>query len=124
MEVVNEVLADLQAAHIPQILVRNKLDIIKAHDEESCTGKVSVDISALKKIGLDTLLQKIEEMLFGENNSIELIIPYNRYDVVAYIRENGVVVEEDHTEDGTRLKAIVNGAVAGKIKSMLGAVNV
>lgn len=124
MEVVNEVLADLQAAHIPQILVRNKLDIIKAHDEESCTGKVSVDISALKKIGLDTLLKKIEEMLFGENNSIELIIPYNRYDVVAYIRENGVVVEEDHTEDGTRLKAIVNGAVAGKIKSMLGAVNV
>ncbi|NLB60825.1 MAG: GTPase HflX [Clostridiales bacterium] len=124
MSVVDEVLEDLKASHIPQILVRNKLDIKAAHDEENCSAKMGVDISATKKIGLDNLLHKIEEMLFGSKSCVELSIPYNRYDVVSYIRANGVVVDESHTDDGTQVKAILNSAVAGKVKSMLGATSV
>lgn len=62
---VNTILENLGLMRIPQILVMNKIDLLSpAEQNELQNSKNIVPISALKKIGLEQLLKRIELQLF------------------------------------------------------------
>ena len=65
-------------------------------------------ISALNERGFDNLLAQIQLALPLTRKKAELLIPYSDGGLVNYIREDGVLLEEEYRGDGIYIKAIVD----------------
>jgi GTP-binding protein HflX len=50
--------------------------------------------------GLDRLLARCEELAVDDHESVELLIPHNRYDVVAKLHQAGQVRTQESRDDG------------------------
>lgn len=65
IEDVQVILEKLQLSRIPQIMIYNKIDLLPEEEVRDLEKSQSIiPVSALKKIGLEKLLNRIEEMLF------------------------------------------------------------
>ena len=114
---VREVLAEVDAAEVPEILVFNKIDIaepavvrrlVTVYDgsvaTSALTGEGSDDVTAAVVAGLDAVTV-----------TARLLIPYSRGDLVASLHETGDVLEEHHAEEGTEITVRVPAAVADRM---------
>ena len=66
-----------------------------------------VKISAKKQIGLDVLLNTIEEILREQKILIERVYSYQEAGKIQIIRKYGQLLEEEYREDGIFIKAYV-----------------
>ncbi len=99
-------LKEIKAADVPVINVLNKIDRLADPDAACaalCDLPDSVAISALTKQGLDSLLQHIEEVLEAEMQRLDVLIPFNRGDLVGLFHERGLIDKEEYRETGTRI---------------------
>lgn len=119
IDVAESVLRSLDASEVPQILVLNKSDRENAQTAFRSDAKRIVRISAVNRTNIDELLKTAEELLMSKKNCVELIIPYDKYSVLSFIRENGTVTEESHHDDGTHIRAMIDDSAAGKVRAML-----
>lgn len=105
IDAVSEVLEEIGAAAIPQILVVNKLDALSTAEERRLQNlwPEAVLISARAGTGLGELLSEIADALSKGLVTLTLNIPYERGDLVAAAHRLGEVVEEKHDEAGTIL---------------------
>ncbi len=117
MQVVDEVLSSLNAADIPSFRVFNKLD--KAASPAPANGDGRFSISAKSGEGVSELIAAIERALNSARQEIELIVPYSKYEAIAFIRERGMLLEEEHLESGTRIRARLDGADIGQLKKII-----
>ena len=117
MQVVDEVLAGLDAADIPTIRVFNKID--KATEPAPSQSGEQLCISAKQGLGIDALFSSIEQALNSARQEIELIVPYSKYEAVSFIRERGMLLEEEHLDSGTRIKARLDSADIGQLKKII-----
>lgn len=115
--VVDEVLASLGAGNVPTIRVYNKID--KASETPPQPSAAQLSISAKEGKNLDTLLQMVETALNSARTEIELLIPYSKYEAIALIRDRGMLLYEEHREDGTLIRARLDGADVGQLKKIL-----
>ena len=53
--------------------------------------------------GLENLLAHIEEVLETEMARVEVLIPFDRGDLVGLFHERGLIDREDYEEHGTRI---------------------
>ena len=99
IQVTNETLAYIQADHIPQIHVYNKIDLVTepSHIEE----ELSVQMSAKKEIGFNDLIDLITTQLFSGYENHQLLIPFSDGHVISYLKENGLVREISYEDTGT-----------------------
>ncbi len=123
IETVEDTLAAIETPDIPQILVLNKIDLldepVNPLDYFSDDFKSVVRVSAVTKQGLDVLLAEIEGQFKSAMSRYELLLPYNKGDVVAWVHENAIVEAEDHTEEGFRLTVNMPPRVAGNVKEFI-----
>jgi len=119
IDVVEDVLSSLDASDIPQILVLNKSDKEGAQENFTSGAKERVRISASEGKNLDELLSCIEKMLGAGKTRLELVIPYDKYSVLSFIRENGTITDEEHKDDGTHIVALLDDDIAGRARAML-----
>ena len=119
IDVVEEVLSWLEASGIPQILVLNKCDKESAADVFTSSAKRNVKISATERLNFDELYSAIEDLLSGDKIRIELVIPYDKYSLMSFVRENGSIIEERHEDDGTHVTALMDEADSQKLRAML-----
>ncbi len=91
----------------PIISVLNKCDLCDNSFILPAQGKF-VMISALNNRGLDNLLAQIQLSLPLTRKKAELLIPYSDGGLVNYIREDGVLLQEEYRGDGIYIKAIVD----------------
>ena len=117
MQVVDEVLAGLDAADIPTIRVFNKID--KATEPAPSQSGEQLCISAKQGHGIDALFSSIEQALNSARQEIVLIVPYSKYEAVSFIRERGMLLEEEHLDSGTRIKARLDSADIGQLKKII-----
>jgi GTP-binding protein HflX len=105
IDAVNEVLEEIGAASIPQLLVVNKIDAIDDAAEKRLGNLFpeAVLISANTGAGLDDLQSAIAEALSKGLVTLTLTIPYERGDVVPAAHRLGEVLEEKHDTRGTVL---------------------
>ncbi|MBR6531151.1 MAG: GTPase HflX [Clostridia bacterium] len=107
LAVTKSLLNSLGCENKPIISVLNKCDlcdnsfILPANDK-------FVMISALNSRGLDNLLAQIQLALPLTRKKAELLIPYSDGGLVNFIREDGVLLEEEYRGDGIYIKAIVD----------------
>lgn len=117
MQVVDEVLAGLDAADIHTIRVFNKID--KATEPVPSQSGEQLCISAKQGHGIDALFSMIEQALNSARQEIEIIVPYSKYEAVSFIRERGMLLEEEHLDIGTRIKARLDSADIGQLKKII-----
>jgi GTP-binding protein HflX len=116
IDAVHTVLVEIGAQQVPELLVFNKADL--ASEEASRLVKLhpgSVAVSAHTGDGIDGLLQALADRLRALANVVELIIPYERGDVLAAVHREGEVVSTAHTDDGVRVRARLDDAAAGRL---------
>ena len=103
IESVEDVLAELEVDHLPQIIALNKIDLLP---EERAPGEglklpaVGVAVSALTGSGISSLLMAIEAAMEQQLQPLQVKIPYIRGDLLSLFHERGQVGQEDHLADG------------------------
>ncbi len=113
---VEDVLLEIAADAVPQILVLAKADRI---DDERRTELErrhpdAVLISAVTGEGLETLEQRIEEEFARTLQDVELMIPYDAGARLAELHEVAGDLEREDTPDGVRVMAKLPTAVAAR----------
>ncbi len=111
IDAVHEVLAEIGADRLPELVAFNKADIAPPETKsllEQFPG--SVLFSAETGDGIDGLLRTLSDRLRALDSVVELVVPYARGDVVAALHREGEVLVESHEEAGTRIRARVAGA--------------
>ena len=111
---VHEVMSDISATEVPEIIAFNKAD---AADPQVLHALIreypnSFAISARTGAGVSTLVAAIESELPKPDQEISVLIPFSRGDLVALIHKEGEILAESYLPEGTALRARVNGSLA------------
>ncbi|SDG94776.1 GTPase HflX [Nonomuraea jiangxiensis] len=107
---VREVLADIEGVDdLREIVVINKADASDPEvlDRISRRERHSVVVSARTGQGIAELMELIERELPRLDHEIQLLVPYDRGDLISRAHKEGEVLSVDHVEDGTILHARV-----------------
>lgn len=117
LETVREVIGDLGAGDIPELVVFNKSDLIDENTRLVLRGLEpnSVFTSARTGEGIDDLLTQISELIPRPDIRVELLVPYERGDVISSLHEMGTVISKDYEETGTRVVALVTARQEGRL---------
>jgi GTPase len=116
MAAVRKVLGEIDALGVAEILVFNKCD----RDPEAAARLVeehegSVALSALTGAGTKEFLEALGDRLRSVATVVELLIPYDRGDVLASVHREGEVVSTSNEDSGIRVRARLAGASAGRL---------
>jgi GTP-binding protein HflX len=113
---VSEVLGEIAADRVPELLVFNKAEA----DHDAAKRLVydnpgSVAISAATGEGIDDLLRTIADRVRSLTAVVELLVPYERGDVMASLHREGEVVSTSHEDGGIRVRARLADASRGRL---------
>ncbi|NBE97004.1 GTPase HflX [Nonomuraea sp. KC401] len=107
---VREVFADIEGASaIREIVVINKADLADQGviDRILRRERGSVVVSARTGKGIPELMSLIDQELPRLDHEVNLLVPYDRSDLISRAHKEGEVLSVDHVEDGTILHARV-----------------
>ena len=76
-------------------------------------------MSALTGSGFDTLLAVLGDRLAGTTATVDLLVPFERGDVLARVHREGEVVEERATEGGMAVRARLDETAVGHLTPYL-----
>lgn len=115
---VHEVLGEVGADKLPELLVVNKID---AADEETLLRlkriwPQAMFVSARTGAGLDDLRIAIEARLPRPAVELRILVPYGRGDLVAAVHDRGEVLSSDHRDEGTELWVRVPEFLAAQLR--------
>jgi GTP-binding protein HflX len=117
---VREVLAEIDADRVPEMLVFNKADLVPGEVERLVADhEGSVAISAVTGEGIDDFLATLGDRLRAITVPVELLIPYERGDVLAAVHREGEVISTSHEESGVRVRARLADASAGRLSEFV-----
>jgi GTP-binding protein HflX len=114
---VREVLAEIGALGVPEIVVVNKADIADPVllSRLSTAEPGAMAVSARTGAGLAELQARIAADLPRPDVTVSLLLPYSRGDLVARVHSHGDVHSVEHTPEGTRIEAHVPGWMVGEL---------
>jgi GTP-binding protein HflX len=114
---VREVLGEIGARKVPELVVINKADAADPIDLEGLrlAEPKSVVVSAATGEGIDKLLAELDELLPRRQREITVTLPYERGDLVSRAHREGEVLEVRHGADGTELTARVPLGLAAEL---------
>ena len=119
IDAVRGVLDELEAHRVPELLVFNKADLTDEAKRLAGDHPGSTAISAVTGAGVDELLGTMSDRLRAAGTVVELAVPYARGDVLAALHREGEVLDEEHDEGGTRLRARLDPAGAARFAEFL-----
>jgi GTP-binding protein HflX len=117
MSAVREVLAEIGAADVPEIVVINKADTADPVEVKGLQAKERdcVVVSALTGSGIDDLLAAVDARLPRRDREVRVLVPYDRSDLVARAHQEGEVLAVRHAAEGTELTARVPAGLAAEL---------
>lgn len=116
IDAVHEVLREIEAAEVPELLVINKADIAPVAAKELLTEYAdAVVVSAATGDGLDDFLRAIGDRLRALAVVYDMVIPYDRGDVMASVHREGEVVSTTDDDAAWVVRARLSDASAGRL---------
>ncbi|WES65805.1 GTPase HflX [Microbacter sp. GSS18] len=117
LSTVRDVIGDVGARDIPEIVVFNKADLIDPDTRLVLRGLEpdAVFVSSRTGEGVARLRAIVEERLPLPAVELHALIPYHRGDLVSAIHEQGIIVSQEHEEGGTAVHAHVSAYLASKL---------
>ncbi len=120
IDAVREVLAEIGAEGVPELLVFNKADLEPDDAKQLVADHVgSVAISAVTGDGIELFLRTLGDRLRALSTVVELLVPYERGDVLASVHREGEVVSTTETAEGMRIRARLSEASVGRLSEFL-----
>ena len=117
IKTVREVVEEVDARGIPEIVVFNKADLIDK-DRRMVLRIMEPDgvfVSAKTGEGIDELQQLIADTIPEPDVEVTAVIPYEHGELVSMIHKSGHVLDTDYVESGTRIHARVSVEMAARI---------
>ena len=108
-------LAEIGAESIPEMLVFNKADL-----DPTAVGRValahpgSVAISARTGLGVDAMLTHLSDALRQHTDAVELVVPWDRGEVLAALHRHGEVLAEAPGESGMEVTVRLDAEARGR----------
>jgi GTP-binding protein HflX len=114
---VREVIRDVGATDVPEIVVVNKADAADPLVLQRLlrNEKRAIAVSARTGRGIDELLAVIDAELPRPAIEVEALVPYTHGKLVARAHAEGEVLSEEHTPEGTLLKLRVHEELAADL---------
>ena len=112
------VIDEIGGKDIPEIIAINKVDIADPAIIMEILRKEpnSYAFSVRTGFGIEGLLHAIESSLPRPSVEINIVIPYDRGDLVHAIHERGEIFSEQYLPEGTSIHARVDGGLAQRIE--------
>lgn len=118
---VRAVLSEIEGAgDIPEVVVLNKADLADPDVVARMRRREprSVLVSAHTGAGMDDLQRLVAAELPRPDEAVDVVVPYDRGDLVHRVHVEGEVDTEEHTEHGTALRARVGSDLAAELRSV------
>ncbi|EAP99531.1 putative ATP/GTP-binding protein [Janibacter sp. HTCC2649] len=114
---VRSVLADVDATDVKEVIVVNKADIADSEviDRLRRNEKHVIVVSARTGAGMDALVALIADELPQPDISVDVLVPYDRGDLVSRLHEEGEILASEHVSEGTHVTARVNADLAAEL---------
>lgn len=114
---VREVLAEIDAGEIPELITVNKSEITPPETLAEIRNRYpdALAVSARTGAGIDRLKAVIEQRLPRPDVAVRVRIPFDRGDLVSEIHEHGDVLASSYSDHGTDLRALVPGWLAARL---------
>ncbi|MFE9256831.1 GTPase HflX [Streptomyces sp. NPDC006879] len=118
---VREVIREVGAVDVPEIVVINKADAADPLVLQRLLRieRHSIAVSARTGMGIEELLALIDSELPRPQVEIEVLVPYTRGALVSRAHAEGEVISEEHTPEGTLLKVRVHEALAADLAALV-----
>jgi GTP-binding protein HflX len=115
---VREVFAEIGADRVPEVVVINKSDVADPMAIARLLAREphAVVCSAHTGDGIADVVAALESELPRPQVDVEVLLPYDRGDLVSQIHENGEILSSEHTGEGTHISARVNRGLAGALE--------
>ena len=119
---VRAVLSDVDAQNVPELVVINKADQADplVLDRLRRQERHSIVVSARTGEGLDELRLLIARELPRPSVAVDVLLPYDRGDLVSRLHDDGELLEQEHRADGTWVRALVTPALAAELAPYAG----
>lgn len=118
---VHETLGKIGAADKPIANALNKIDLLPSLEATPAAlddFPNTVALSALTGEGIEKLLTQIEEMLEAQMAQVDVLIPYERGELVDLFHRRGVIEREEHTARGTHIRGLVPPELTGHFSEL------
>ncbi|MEU5581553.1 GTPase HflX [Streptomyces huasconensis] len=114
---VREVFRDVGATDVPEVVVINKADAADPLVLQRLmrNEKHAIAVSARTGAGIAELLALIDSELPRPEVEIEALVPYTHGQLISRAHAEGEVLSEEHTAEGTLLKARVHEELAAEL---------
>ncbi len=116
---VRDVLGEAGARDVPELVVFTKSDLVDDDRRILLRGLEpdSVFVSARTGEGVEELLEEIGRRLPLPDVELDVLIPYDRGDLVGLAHDRGRVLETSYEDGGTRMRVQASEAVAHQLES-------
>ncbi len=117
LNAVREVLAEIGAANVPELVVINKADIADPMVLARLRQREphSVVVSAHSGEGIDDAIAAVEAELPRPDVEFHALLPYERGDLINRLHQQGEIESMEHTADGTLVHGRANEGLAGEL---------
>ena len=121
LHTVRNVIADVGARDIPEIVVFNKIDKVSSGTTMMLRGLEpgALCVSAATGEGVQALLEEIDRKLPGPTIPVRALIPFDRGDLVALLHDDASVLSSTYQEEGTLVEALVDQRHLDKVTPYL-----
>lgn len=108
------------AADIAEVIVLNKADVAPAEVITRLRSRYhrTVVVSAHTGQGITELVDLVAELLPRPHIRLDVVVPYQRGDLVSQVYQHGTVLDEEHLDAGTRLTALVDEQLAEELRAV------
>lgn len=103
MEVTAKTLEELKIGDIPQLIVYNKADKCFLEDIPRVSGNC-IHMAAGSGCGIQELTNMIQDTLYTDLITCELLLPYEAGGIASELMERGIVLEQDYRNEGLFLR--------------------
>ena len=114
VDAVRDVLEEIGASKVPELLVFNKLDVAGGVDHLLAAHPGSVAVSAATGAGVEHLTAVIGDRLRSAAATAEFVVPFSRGEVMAGLHRSSQVLSETETGDGMRFLVRIDTASAAR----------
>jgi GTP-binding protein HflX len=118
---VRDVIGEVGARDLPEIVAFNKSDLVDDDRRLLLRGLEpdAVFVSARTGEGIDELRQRIADTLPQWDVELDLLVPYDRGEIVSLAHQKARVLDTEYEEEGTRIRLVATERIARIIRSAL-----
>ncbi|MBQ4564719.1 MAG: GTPase HflX [Oscillospiraceae bacterium] len=113
--VVDRLIEQLAKPGVPVLRLYNKADLLEDKSDLPA-GENDLTVCARNGVGMEALLQRIEEILVGQLHRLTLLLPYSEAGVLEILHKQAQVLSTEYTAAGVKLVTLCNAELAGRYR--------